>query len=183
MSLGVTGERRIALRALAHPLRLRMLSLLTGAPLSAAELARELDVSQALASYHLRRLHAAGAVEAAGEGRNRGGRERRYRYRPPPLDGPLPDADDDAAAPLFVEAACGEARRRSIERAPASRGLSVDAELWLAPDDWVELRDRIATASVELHERARPPHDPGAVRVNATVLLFELVAAVRRAAS
>ncbi|MGW5673350.1 helix-turn-helix domain-containing protein, partial [Micromonospora sp. NPDC003776] len=48
------------LRALAHPVRLRMLSLLWGAPLSAAALARELAISHALASQHLRRLDAAG---------------------------------------------------------------------------------------------------------------------------
>ncbi|WP_268815939.1 helix-turn-helix domain-containing protein [Amycolatopsis alkalitolerans] len=38
---------------LAHPLRLRLLSLLTGASLSAAEAARELGETQANVSYHL----------------------------------------------------------------------------------------------------------------------------------
>ncbi|MEV1205735.1 winged helix-turn-helix domain-containing protein, partial [Microbispora rosea] len=38
------------LRALAHPVRLRMLSLMWGAPMSAAELSRELGISHALAS-------------------------------------------------------------------------------------------------------------------------------------
>src|ERR1700753_250020 len=52
-----------SLRVLAHPLRLRMLSLLTGAALSATELGRELGVSQALASYHLRQLADAEVVE------------------------------------------------------------------------------------------------------------------------
>ena len=42
------------LRVLAHPLRLRILSLLTGAPFSAMELSRELSISRAMASYHLR---------------------------------------------------------------------------------------------------------------------------------
>src|ERR1700753_959910 len=81
MSLEVEGRQVAALRARAHPLRLRMLSLLTGAAMSAAELGRELDISQALASYHLRFLVNAGAVELAEELSNRGGRERRYRYR------------------------------------------------------------------------------------------------------
>ena len=40
MSLGVTGQ----MRALAHPTRLRILSLLTGAPMTAAEVARELGM-------------------------------------------------------------------------------------------------------------------------------------------
>src|SRR6187549_612915 len=60
-----SGVRR--LRATAHPLRLEMLSLLTGAALSAAEVARELGVTQANASYHLRLLHRAGLVEEAGQ--------------------------------------------------------------------------------------------------------------------
>src|ERR1700722_5907615 len=70
------------LRVLAHPLRLRMLSLLTGAAFSAMELSRELGVSQALASYHLRQLYAAGVVELTEVRSRRGGRERRFTYAP-----------------------------------------------------------------------------------------------------
>ena len=62
-----------ALRAMAHPLRLRMLSLLTGAELSAAEVARELGITHANASYHLRVLLDAGELEVAGEEKIRGG--------------------------------------------------------------------------------------------------------------
>ncbi|WP_229821461.1 MULTISPECIES: helix-turn-helix domain-containing protein [Streptomyces] len=47
--------------------------------MSAAELARELGVSHALASQHLRRLAAVELVELAEERLRRGGRERRYR--------------------------------------------------------------------------------------------------------
>jgi DNA-binding transcriptional ArsR family regulator len=45
MSDDRTGEQRevSAMRATAHPVRLQILSLLTGAELSAAEIARELD--------------------------------------------------------------------------------------------------------------------------------------------
>ncbi len=46
---GVEQNVVARLRARAQPLRLRMLSLLTGAALPAAELAGELEVSQALA--------------------------------------------------------------------------------------------------------------------------------------
>ncbi|OPG04279.1 winged helix-turn-helix domain-containing protein, partial [Microbispora sp. GKU 823] len=67
------------LRALAHPVRLRMLSLMWGAPMSAAELSRELGISHALASHHLRCLDEAGLAELAGVRVRRGGRERRYR--------------------------------------------------------------------------------------------------------
>ena len=54
-----------SLRARAHPLRLQILSLLTGAELSAAEVGRELGTTQANASYHLRVLAKVGLVEPA----------------------------------------------------------------------------------------------------------------------
>ena len=43
--MSLEEERISELRATAHPLRLQMLSLLTGAELSAAEVARELDLT------------------------------------------------------------------------------------------------------------------------------------------
>ena len=81
MSLGAESERRqAALRAMAHPVRLRMLSLLTGASLTAADVARELSLTHANASYHLRNLLKAGLIMQAGEERIRGGVAKRYRY-------------------------------------------------------------------------------------------------------
>ena len=68
------------LRAVAHPVRLRILSLLTGSAMSAAEVARELDLTHANASYHLRILLESGTVVEAGEERIRGGVAKRYRY-------------------------------------------------------------------------------------------------------
>ena len=67
------GTARSALRAVAHPVRLQILSLLTGAELSAAEVARELGLTHANASYHLRVLAEAGEVVVAGEEKIRGG--------------------------------------------------------------------------------------------------------------
>jgi DNA-binding transcriptional ArsR family regulator len=68
MSLDVSS-----LRALAHPLRLQILSLLTDTALSAAEVAGELGTPQANASYHLRVLAETGQVVSAGQERIRGG--------------------------------------------------------------------------------------------------------------
>ena len=47
----MSGDTTQALRATAHPVRLQILSLLTGAEMSAAEVARELDLTHANASY------------------------------------------------------------------------------------------------------------------------------------
>lgn len=56
----------LAIRALAHPVRLELHSLLGQAgPLTAAEAARRLGISQALASHHLRQLAKYDFVEPA----------------------------------------------------------------------------------------------------------------------
>lgn len=71
-----SGRRKVgdpaALRALTHPLRLKLHALVgrEGA-ITAADAARQLGVSQALASHHLRHLAKYGFVEPADAGDNR----------------------------------------------------------------------------------------------------------------
>lgn len=60
-------ERGALGAAVAHPVRLRILSMLTAQPMSAAEVARELDLTHANASYRLRVLHAAGELVVESE--------------------------------------------------------------------------------------------------------------------
>lgn len=157
------------LRALAHPVRLRMLSLLWSAPLSAAALARELEISHALASQHLRRLDAAGLVELADVRSRRGGRERRYRA----VRGTwLSDQREGQA--LLAESLARNLLARVAHRAPETAGVTTDAELWISPEDWAAARHRMIAIMTELHDAARPPHDPGTVRVGATVMAFEM---------
>lgn len=69
-----------ALRALAHPLRNRLLGLLRrDGPATATQLGRAVDESSGSTSYHLRQLAAHGFIEdAPGQGR---GRERVWRAR------------------------------------------------------------------------------------------------------
>jgi hypothetical protein len=56
----------LALRAMAHPLRLDLIEMLgTVGPATAAECARQLDSTQASCSYHLRQLAKYGFVEPA----------------------------------------------------------------------------------------------------------------------
>ncbi|MGO9899247.1 MAG: ArsR/SmtB family transcription factor, partial [Solirubrobacteraceae bacterium] len=50
-------------KALAHPLRTRILAALEGRTASPNELATELDASLGVISYHVRRLHALGFVK------------------------------------------------------------------------------------------------------------------------
>lgn len=169
------GDGLSALRVLAHPLRLRMLSLLSGAPFSAMELSRELSISQALASYHLRQLHAAGVIELAEVRSRRGGRERRFVYRPAPAQRAAGLRPDQVSEALFAEAICVELRRRSGDARLDAPRLGVDAELWVEPAAWEAAMDAIRGASITLHERAKPPETAGTVRVSVSAMLFSMV--------
>ena len=173
------------LRALAHPLRLRMLSLLTGADLTAAEIARELGITHANASYHLRFLLDAGELEAVGEERIRGGLAKRYRHPWRSEDRPARDrgaAQERAeAAEMFVSAAVEEVRRRYASRRPGDNGLVADAELWVTPEVYAEARDLLARASALLHDEARPPRSEGTEPVSLSVFTFAMDTAEDRA--
>ena len=161
------------LRATAHPLRLRILSLLTGAEMSAAEVARELDVTHANASYHLRLLADAGLLVVAGEERIRGGIARRYRH---PWDAELTSSTGTPEEAEHYVAVMAEelVRRYRNRRRDAPKGNLTDAELWVSP----EVHERVAALVTEaahlLHREARPPRSPDSVPVAMTAALFLL---------
>ena len=68
-------------RAMAHPLRGRILAALDGQELSPVELARALGASLGVVSYHVRVLADAGAVELARTTARRGAIQHHYRLR------------------------------------------------------------------------------------------------------
>jgi DNA-binding transcriptional ArsR family regulator len=160
-----------SLRARAHPVRPRILSLLTGAAMSAAEVARELGLTHANASYHLRRMHAAGLIVDAGEESIRGGRARRYRYD---VDSPGALTAEPGSDALDVHAMAGELVRRSTHRGGGTPGTTADAELWVPTDAWQRVVDSVQAAMVDLHRAAAPPRTEGTVHVAATVALFRM---------
>ena len=170
MSLEVTDGQQERLRALAHPVRLRILSLLTGHAMSSAGLARELGLKHAAVSYHVRQLERAGFLEVAETRTVRGGHERRYRYRTPAQGREWRYGDD---ARLIVRAVAGELIRRTAEGPSRWRTLA-DAELWVDPGVWADVRKRVRAALGDLHDAAQPPHSAGSVHVSATAMLFEV---------
>jgi DNA-binding transcriptional ArsR family regulator len=91
------GAREV--RALAHPLRLRMLEILRGGPATATMLARELGESSGATSYHLRELEKAGFLEEDAE---RGNARDRWWRRTTPLFlvSSDPAGDEEYAAAL-----------------------------------------------------------------------------------
>ncbi len=162
----------MTLRAFAHPLRLRLLSLLTGAPMSAAEAARELGESQANVSYHVRRLHEAGLLTLAEEVPVRGGRALRYRHDPASGAAAAQGGTDDLR--MLAAALAEELQRRARLRAPEPPPHFTDTEVWIAPEEWAALVERASELGEELHRAARAPRSPGAIPVSASLLFFAM---------
>jgi DNA-binding transcriptional ArsR family regulator len=165
MSLEVSS-----LRAVAHPVRLRMLSLLTGVEMSAAEIAREVGISQANASYHLRQLAASGHVVEAGSEKIRGGVAKRYTH--PWRDG-LQRSGRHSTDSSLIEVIANELVRRAGQRT-AGLGMLTDVELWVSPHVWRQATDLVHEASALLQESARRPRAKGGVHVNMTAAMFEM---------
>jgi DNA-binding transcriptional ArsR family regulator len=158
------------LRALGHPTRLRMLTLMWSGPMSAATLATELGISHGLASQHLRALDRAGLVELSEVRPKRGGRERLFRT----VKGtPLSDQKD--AQPLLAEAMITNLRHRLPAWRPGETGAVTEGDLWLTPQQWADARTRLIELSAQIHEQAQPPHTPGTVQVSVTLLAFEML--------
>lgn len=163
-----------ALRATAHPVRLRILSLLTGTAMSAAEVARELHISHANASYHLRTLLEVGELVEAGEEKIRGGVAKRYRY---PHERGADASGDTRPNPeeftTYLQALHREVERRS--RLPRERpGFSSDLEGWVPPEVWQEAWDLMSRVSQLLHDNNAAPRTEGTIHVSATLTAFAL---------
>lgn len=141
-----------ALRAIAHPVRMRLLEMLAiGGPATASELAERLGESPANTSWHLRQLAKYGYLEPAGGGR---GRERPWRYVPRSYSHGTSDetgelaAASDAAALLMAEHEFGLLRRWEVRRRAAPTEWQDAAFVsqtlaWLTPAELAELGRRI----------------------------------------
>ena len=148
-------------RALAHPLRLRILRLLREEPRSASSLARELDVLPGSARFHLGVLERAGIARRSGEERViRGGREVLYT---------APDAvhfDDDVepAVRWATDRAYLEELSRLLEAGATDPGGAADFGLAvhrLRPRDVDAAQTILRDASRRLASLDRPD-DPAA---------------------
>ncbi len=161
-----------SLRAVAHPVRLRMLSVLTGTAMSAADLARTLDISHANASYHLRQLADAGEVVEAGEQKIRGGTAKLYRY-PHEAEAPRHDVTNEDRV-VYTRAVATELERRITDRVPGHGGLLTDLEGWVEPEVWDRAAALLAEASQLVHEANQRPHTPDTVHVSFTAWAFRM---------
>lgn len=167
MPTDLPDQRR--LRALSHPLRLRILSLLVDSPKSGTSLAKDTGMSQAAISYHLRALEAAGIVELDSTRSVRGGVEKLYRL--PPVG---PAESDSATMVTNATAVTAEVIRRVHEARPKSWDVYSDADLWIPEDAWLRISNAVVDLLEELHDEATAPRMRGSVHVSATTLMFRM---------
>ena len=163
------------LRANAHPVRLRIMSLLTAEAMSAAEVARALQLTHANASYHLRVLHDVGELVVESEEKIRGGVAKRYRYdatrrvstKRPGLDARI----------AYARANALEVERRLLEVATGT-ATSSDLEAWVPVEAFHRALDLLHEASHVLHAAALPAGTPDTVHISATTNVFTMTGGV-----
>jgi DNA-binding transcriptional ArsR family regulator len=155
-----------ALRALAHPLRIQLLSLLRSeGQMTASEAARRLGESSGSTSYHLRQLARYDLVEEAG---GRRGRERPWRATALFTSWPdVPDNEElEAASQEFSRFVLGRYVERleawiekQPEEAPEWREAASigDTMLYLTVDELAALRDALTELAEPYLERLGSP--------------------------
>lgn len=143
----------VALRALAHPVRLRLLGLLrVDGPSTATRLAERLGLNSGATSYHLRQLGQHGFVVEDTERGNARDRWWRAAHRSTHTDDDAPDPTVRDASDAFVQAAAvvyAEQLQRAMEERPMlpsewrRAGTHSDWVLDLTPAQTYELKQRL----------------------------------------
>jgi DNA-binding transcriptional ArsR family regulator len=174
-------------KALSHPLRVRILALLQERTATPAQLARRLHASVGTVAYHVRTLRELGLIDLVEETRVRGGTAHHYRARAIPQ---LSGRAWASASPVAKQAAVGAALDTIAEyaRAAAATGgfdqagthltrtaLRLDADGWEeASVACRELLERLARIGASADERrAAEPHRRDSLEVSVVLLMFE----------
>ncbi len=160
-----------AVRALAHPLRLRLLEeLLLAGTATATELSERVGESPANCSWHLRQLAKSGYIEEAGPG---SGRQRPWklvvesRQWGPAVDDPGFSEASRAASEIMFDhefRAFRDWERRKAAESPVWReaALTIQSVAWLTADELEALNAELFAAMSRHFDRvgdpaARPP--------------------------
>ncbi|MDO8212823.1 transcriptional regulator [Conexibacter sp. CPCC 206217] len=184
----ITDPRLI--KALAHPLRIRILGILEEREMASPnELSDLLGVSLGVMSYHVRRLHALGFLELVKRTPRRGAIEHHYRAKARPVvtdEGwaETPSIVKRAMVGASLEQVTGyvnkAASRGGFDRADAHlsrRSLTLDDRGWrlLASELEVLMQrvDRIETDSAERLGRSGSEHGEDAIAAAIVLMHFE----------
>jgi DNA-binding transcriptional ArsR family regulator len=143
------------MRALAHPLRLRILRLTLNQPMTNRELAERLDRDPGTVLHHVRTLVRGGflAPEPVREGR-RGALERPYRATGKSWQVRITPSADHLVSVIDA------VREEILEAGPDATLSSMRLGVRLRPDDLAELRRRIRQLGDEFVERDDPAGEP-----------------------
>jgi DNA-binding transcriptional ArsR family regulator len=174
-------------KALSHPLRVRILAMLQERTASPSELSQWLGATLGTTAYHVRSLHQLGLIELADETRVRGAIEHHYRA------GKRPMVSEDAwaqAPPIAKQAAVGSALQMIDEysRKSAAEGgfdraeahlsrtsITLDSKGWEALSKaclkFVEQVEKIDAAAKERAQKR--PHDEELGDAQVVLLAFE----------
>jgi DNA-binding transcriptional ArsR family regulator len=170
-------------KALAHPLRTRILAALEGRTASPSELAIELDGSLGVVSYHVRRLEALGFVKLVKREPRRGAVEHYYSATGRPRItnaawGKLPTIVKDASVKAAVEqigayvsAGAAEGGFNAADAHITRSPVTVDSKGWHAlARELDNLVDRIG--KIEAASKQRLARATGGEEQEATVVLM-----------
>ena len=176
-------------KAMSHPLRIRILAILTERTASPVELADWLGASLGVVAYHVRTLHRFGMIELVKETRVRGAVEHHYRAKERPR---VSDEAWSQAPPIAKQAAVGSALQMISEYAGASaaaggfdRGDAHLTRTMIRLD--AQGREELTAACKQLLERAqaieekakkrvaKDPHAEGISDAAMVLLLFDAV--------
>jgi len=177
-------------KAMSHPLRVRILAILGERTASPVELAQWLDASLGVVAYHVRTLHRVGLIDLVKETRVRGAVEHHYRAKERPR---VSEEAWEQAPPVAKQAAIGSALQTINDYALASAGAGGfdrgDAHLTrttmrLDAQGWRELSAATAdllerAQAIEGGARARIATDPDAEGVTEAALALMLFQAIR----
>jgi DNA-binding transcriptional ArsR family regulator len=177
------------LKALAHPLRVRILAMLDEHPASPKQLAGRLGASLGVVAYHVRTLHQLELLELVETRQRRGATEHLYkaaahpRFSDEAWGAMEPVAKQRLLSALLRqvgEYANGSAAAGGFDRADANitrKPLRLDERGWKqladAQKKWLAEVDRIAEGVSKRTQKAGAEHD--LMDVGLVILLFEAV--------
>jgi DNA-binding transcriptional ArsR family regulator len=166
----ITDFRQV--RAIADPLRLRMLRLFAQGPLTTKQVADRLGEKPTRLYNHTRALERAGLVRLVGTRQNRGTTERYLEAVGSRFEiderlfqlgraGSTAEAAAYATASAILRAAAGDLDRRAARRPEGPEPLVAQAALCLTPREYERLRARVVrwVRSLERQRPAGPGRD------------------------